>query len=88
MMFAAFNQEPFRLPDFDFALSALHNRFRFLPGPLAQAFTFRAFGAQDSSFHTGSVATGSSCYQLGRAYWDPVATAPGLTSSLVTADAS
>jgi hypothetical protein len=29
------------------------------PGPMAQAFTFRAFGAETQSFHTASTALGS-----------------------------
>src|SRR5437588_12125646 len=43
------------------APSALRNLKLSPPGPLAQAFTFRAFGADGWSFHTASVATGC-CY--------------------------
>jgi len=39
-----------------YALSALGNLIELVPGPMAQAFTFRAFGAAKLSFHTGSKA--------------------------------
>jgi hypothetical protein len=40
-----------------FALSALRRFSNGPPGPMAQAFTFRAFGAETRSFHTVSVFT-------------------------------
>src|SRR5258706_11685874 len=42
-----------------YALSALGNLIELVPGPMAQASTFRAFGAAKLSFHTGSTAPGS-----------------------------
>ena len=42
-----------------YALSALGNLIELVPGPMAQAFTFRAFGAAKLSFDTGSTASGS-----------------------------
>src|SRR5712672_1453742 len=41
------------------ALSALGNLIELVPGPTAQASTFRAFGAAKLGFHTGSTASGS-----------------------------
>jgi hypothetical protein len=43
-----------------FAPSALEDFKLVPPGPMAQAFTFRAFGAESGRcFHTASVAVGS-----------------------------
>jgi hypothetical protein len=52
-----------------FALSALRIFKDFYPRPMAQAITFRAFGAKNPSFHTGSELLGycqSSAARTGR----------------------
>ena len=47
-----------------YALSALGNLIELVPGPMAQAFTFRAFGAGKLTFDTASFKAGNTQYSL------------------------